>query len=376
MPRAKKPPRLWLRPGTEERAATWIILDGGRQHRTGCAQGDVVGAERALANHVARKYADTAREKYREASEVPVAEVMLNYVAQKKDSVKRRKEFDARMTRLDAFWGDKTLNDISTSTCRAYVRSSKSTNQARRELEDLRAACRMAIADNITRHAVTVTLPPKPRGRVAHLDRSSVAKLVWAAYRKREIQTNRFTKEKIVSKKRPAVHVARFILAALYTGTRSSRVWNASFEREEGRPWIDLDNGLFYRSWEGEEVSDKKRAPAIRLPDRLLAHMRRWHRKGARYLCEYHGRPADPKRAFRNLANEVLGEGGAKVVRHTMRHTAATWLMQAGADKWQAAGYLGMTLETLESTYGHHHPDHQGDVNRAFSSGRAGRRSR
>jgi hypothetical protein len=30
--------------------------------------------------------------------------------------------------------------------------------------------------------------------------------------------------------------------------------------------------------------------------------------------------------------------------------------MQKGADPWQAAGYLGMSLEVLLNTYGHHHP--------------------
>lgn len=42
-----------------------------------------------------------------------------------------------------------------------------------------------------------------------------------------------------------------------------------------------------------------------------------------------------------------------------LRHTRATWGMQAGANKWELAGFLGMTLETLEKTYGHHHPDYQ-----------------
>jgi len=32
--------------------------------------------------------------------------------------------------------------------------------------------------------------------------------------------------------------------------------------------------------------------------------------------------------------------------------------MQAGTDRWQAAGYLGMSVEMLEKVYGHHHPDH------------------
>jgi hypothetical protein len=31
--------------------------------------------------------------------------------------------------------------------------------------------------------------------------------------------------------------------------------------------------------------------------------------------------------------------------------------MQRGVPIWQAAGYLGMAAQTLERTYGHHHPD-------------------
>lgn len=33
--------------------------------------------------------------------------------------------------------------------------------------------------------------------------------------------------------------------------------------------------------------------------------------------------------------------------------------MQQGVDRWEAAGYLGMSVETLEKVYGHHHPDFQ-----------------
>jgi integrase len=47
-----------------------------------------------------------------------------------------------------------------------------------------------------------------------------------------------------------------------------------------------------------------------------------------------------------------------RVTPHTLRHTAATWLMQRGVPIWQAAGFLGMSAEMLERTYGHHHPDY------------------
>ena len=36
--------------------------------------------------------------------------------------------------------------------------------------------------------------------------------------------------------------------------------------------------------------------------------------------------------------------------------------MQRGADPWQAAGYLGMSLDVLPNTYGHHHPDDLSDA--------------
>lgn len=370
MSRERKPARLWLRPASKDRGAVWLILDGGKQKSTGCGPADRGEAEKQFAEYLADQFIKQPKGKHREASEVGVAEVITAYMAAKEETVKRRKEFAARMDALLDFWGEKTLDDISSATCREYVKQRSTPSQARRELEDLRAACKMAIADNITRHAVVVTLPPKPKGRVKHLDRSTMAKLVLAAYRKRHFPPR--SKDGV----KRTVHIARFILAALYTGSRSARVWQASFVKEEGRPYIDLEAGVYYRSWEGETVAGNKRAPPIRLPDRLLAHMRRWHRMGARYVVEYQGLPADPKRAFRNLVNETLGKEGADVVRHTLRHTAATWLMQAGTDKWETAGYLGMTLETLENTYGHHHPDHQSGVGKAFSSGKAGKRQR
>jgi integrase len=74
---------------------------------------------------------------------------------------------------------------------------------------------------------------------------------------------------------------------------------------------------------------------------------------------EYNGIPVlSVKKAFRKaakLCEPDLSEGN--VTPRTMRDTAAAWLMLAGVDLWVAAGYLGMTVETPERTYGHHPPD-------------------
>jgi len=64
----------------------------------------------------------------------------------------------------------------------------------------------------------------------------------------------------------------------------------------------------------------------------------------------------DIKKGFAAACERAGLEG---VSPHTLRHTAATWLMQAGTDVWQASGFLSMSMETLQRVYGHHHPDYQ-----------------
>ena len=41
--------------------------------------------------------------------------------------------------------------------------------------------------------------------------------------------------------------------------------------------------------------------------------------------------------------------------------------MQRGADKWAAAGFFGLTLDVIETTYGHHHPEHMKSAVEAIS---------
>src|ERR1035437_7387595 len=62
------------------------------------------------------------------------------------------------------------------------------------------------------------------------------------------------------------------------------------------------------------------------------------------------------KTAFKRAVSLSKLEG--KVSPLTLRHTAATWLMQIGVSTWDAAGFLGMSEKTLRDVYGHHHPDY------------------
>jgi integrase len=115
---------------------------------------------------------------------------------------------------------------------------------------------------------------------------------------------------------------------------------------------------MFYRLPEGSRAT-KKRQPPVPLPPRLLAHLRRWVDKkiAKQYFVEWNDKPVQSvTTGFRSAVRRANLTG--KVTPHTLRHTAATWLMQAGVPMWQASRYLGMTQDTLESVYGHHHPDH------------------
>lgn len=47
-----------------------------------------------------------------------------------------------------------------------------------------------------------------------------------------------------------------------------------------------------------------------------------------------------------------------EVTPHVLRHTSATWLVQAGVPLWEVAGFLEMTVEMVKRIYGHHAPEH------------------
>jgi integrase len=194
------------------------------------------------------------------------------------------------------------------------------------------------------------------------LTRSQAAGLIKAAWRARQVMRDHRT-ERAVGR-----HLARFILLGLYTGTRHAAICGAAFMPTIGRGYVDLDRGVFFRRAQGARET-KKRQPPVRLPDRLLAHLRRWHRLGIakNAVVEWNGKSVRSVRKAFAAAVNAAGLAGTGITPHVLRHTAATWAMQGGGDLWQIAGFLGMTVEVLERVYGHHHPDYQRDAAEAVT---------
>ena len=369
MPRPSKGPRLYLRrarPGVG-RKAVWLIRDGERDFATGCVgapsdKGPPETAQRALANYIAEKYRPSR--KTRDIERIDIADVLAVYLDDRGDQQAHRGKFEGRISRLNSFWGGRKLSEVSTATCKEYVKVRGKTGGARRDLEDLRAAISHHAAENLHRAVVSVWLPQKGHPRDRWLTRSEVAKLIWVCWRHREVQTRhrgRDKGQKVSTNKRPLRHLARFILIGVYTGTRAGAIASASPVRSEGRSFVDLDHGIFYRLAAGRRATNKRQPPAP-IPPRLLAHLRRWQRLGlaGSHFVEFNGKPIKSvKTGFASAVSlATLSGHGSKIVPHTLRHTAATWLMQRGVPAWEAAGYLGMSTEIIERVYGHHSPDH------------------
>lgn len=377
MSRTPEPPHLYLRPAKYVRGklrarAVWCVVDGQKESSTGCGIDERQGAEKALAEYLAEKH-EPSRTRNQPIDHVLIADVCGIYLRDKVPEHDDPAAAASRIEQLLEWWGDKTLADINGRSCRDYVawrcthqwKSSKpevtgnparmvTAAGARRELEHLRAAVNYHQDEGLHREVVKVTLPPKGASRTRYLTRTEFAKMLLIAWRLRENATVGRGKRKgqpVLSKKRPARHIARFLLVGVYTGRRASAICEAAFEPTPGYGWIDLKRGLYYRA-DQHEVETNKRQPTILIPRRLLMHLRRWKRLNPKqkFVVEFRGRPVrEVNKGFARIV-ELAGLG-PDVVPHTLRHTCATWLSQRGASMGDAAGFLGMSQAIYEQVY-------------------------
>jgi hypothetical protein len=364
MPRRKQPPRLWLRKAQHDgdgkftHAAVWIIKDGRYRESTGCSEADGRSAADALTEYITRKHLDDSQTGIRPPAAIPVADVVSLYSRDVAPRHSRPEETARRLSVLLGFFGDKTLADIDGKLCRSYAKHRGSAAAARRELEDLRAAINHHRREGLCSAIVEVVLPPEGEPRERWLTRSEAARLIWHAWRYREVQKGHPTG------RRSRQHVARFLLAALYTTRRKGAILTAALSPTDGRPWVDLDAGVFYGA-PGARRS-KKRQPAIALPSRLLGHMRRWKRNGQQFVVEFNGEPVGSiDKAY--AANVAAADLGADVVPHTTRHSGITWLALEGVDPYEICRYAGITMEVFEGVYAHHHPAFMKGVHDGFN---------
>ena len=170
--------------------------DGSEFIRTGCAELDRRGAEKQLAEYIARKHQP-------ERGPTPlIADILTVYAREHVPTTISTVNTAYNLVSLGQWWNGKRLSDVTPANCKAYG-IGRSQSAARRDLEVLRASINYWHRHYGPLPAVpAVVLPPKPVARDRWLTRSEAARLLWASRRTQ--------------------HLARFILLGLYTGSRSS----------------------------------------------------------------------------------------------------------------------------------------------------------
>lgn len=328
MPRRRSGAKLWA----DKERNTWTIVDGRSRYRTGISLDDLKGAEAALRDYIEGKHKPTV-------SEAPlIADVIAAYADEHVKHLVSGSHIQYDLEKLTKWWGTRRVTEVNASLIRAYCAHRAAPVASRRELAFLNAA----IGHYRTNHAPMmptpkIKLPPKPEPRQDFMTRSEAARFLWCARR--------------------TPHLCRFFLIGWYTGSRRSVI--------TGLKWsmVNLETGVMQRK-QRNAIKTKKRAPPVRLGNRLIAHLRRWRRLDdpkSQFIINYRGRAIHRPVSSWDRVREVA-DLPAHVTPHVLRHTRATNMLKAGVSPWEVANALGMSVKVLLDVYGHHSPDWQKDA--------------
>jgi integrase len=345
MSRKRLPARLRIK--ERPAGARWVIVDGRTEIDTGCGPGDYQQAQEKLGEYIAQtRRIDTSASN---PAQISCADVIALYI---KHNPAPPMCYHA--TQLLGFFGLKTLRDINGQLCRTYAETrGKKVVQAtvRRELGTLQAAINHWHLESPLDAVPKVWKPEDsaPRDRV--LTRNEAARLLNAARKLR------------------LLYVARFILLGLYTGTRHATILKLRWYEAPDAGWVDVERGIIHRAGKAEKQTRKRRT-AARMPDRLLAHVRRWHRQDLAQgpqttVIRYKGRPIERQQRGWDAVVRAAGLDSG-VTPHVLKHSATTWLLRAGMDLWDVSGLTSTSMKTLEAVYGHQSPEFQKEMATAF----------
>lgn len=231
-------------------------------------------------------------------------------------------------THLVKFFGETAVADVDIPLSRAYANwRGAAPATVKRELGMLMAAANHA--------KKWKRLPPE-----------QVPTVEYPAIPKTEVSF--FTAEEVGELMRAANSRLRaFIVLAYFTAARRK-----SIERLEISQ-IKLDRRVIHLHKPGESETVKRKA-IVPINDACIREIG-WlvALSDTKYLFS---KPTSFYRPFRKLCERLGYEGRSNP--HLLRHSRATHLLQAGQDIFKVAGLLGDTMTTVQSTYGHHTPEH------------------
>lgn len=224
--------------------------------------------------------------------------------------------------------GNLTPGMVSQMTIRRYAvkRRDKKNDTIRTELKYLHAACAWATREWKTSPLkFEMPVPPSP-ARDRWLTKDEVRAI-------------------LTETKQP--HTRLFIILAVMTAQRGIAICALKWEQ------VDFGRGLINF---GEDVGKKRRA-TVPMNSQLREAMEAAHEiRTCDYVVEYASKQVKNPRKGVSRSSERAGLG--KLGKHTLRHTAATWMVMEGRPEDEIARYLGTTVEMVRRVYGHHSPEY------------------
>lgn len=305
--------------------------------------GDRAEAEKALAQAVLARSAPTRAN----ADQYPIAACLVTYLQAIAEKPSIEQAAIAVEKHILPYWGEEMVAAITAARCEAWIAAMRCrglrNGYISRILSVLRAAVRRAHRDS---HVLQCP-------HIPDVKRPDPSDQRWL--RPHEAVA-------LIRACEPWPHLEMFVVVTLATGSRPGAVLALDVSQ------VDLSRRLIYLNPRGR-VQTAKRRPIVPISDALYAYLQaRMPPCGA--LVAYHGSDgvASVKRSLRTAC--AAAGLGKDVTAKTLRHTAASWALQAGAPEWKVAKMLGHADTRMVSrTYGHLTPSHLTDVAEAIAAG-------
>lgn len=358
MARRNHGPKLKFFPKRNAYYILWTEDGRSRERTTGTA--DSAAAQIAFAQFLQRITQNT---RSRDPGEVLVTDVLTAYL-ERLESLGKDCERAAYATiPLSKYFAGKRLAEAP-GLCEGYRLWRKvSPSTIRRDLGVLQSAVKSAFQMQMIVRPVVITRPAESPARERWLTRSEASMLLAGALGFEPVLFDIVSRRPLKWKRvvRPQYHLALFILIGLYTGRRKEAILSLRW------PKVDFVRRKIDFRREGISETKKKRGQCA-IPSRLLPHLKRAKKLefDIGNVIQWEGKSVrDIKTSFNHAVDRVYLKS---VSPHTLKHTAATWLMQSGKDPFKISDFLATSVPTLLKHYGHHNPDHQNEIAEAISA--------
>jgi integrase len=273
-----------------------------------------------------------------------VDQILAGYLEDRKPVVRAFDTLDVAANNLRRHFGDLQPDHLTKERIRFYRRRrhaeghwvgpaegrrKKPTQDGTliRELVTLRAALNWAREAKWINEVPHIEVPAQPAPRDRWLTRQEADRLLESAL---------------------ALHVRTFLALALYTAGRAGAIRELTWDR------VNFASGLIDLG----QVAGGKRRAVVPIAERLLPFLTAARQAATcEFVIEHGGYPvASVKTGTRAAARRA---GLAGVTPHVLRHTAATWMVQAGIPIDQVARLLGHADPRVTwRIYAKHSPDY------------------